>query len=118
MSKSLKMAKGCLGKKVKVVVDRPMGSKHPKGGFVYGANYGYVPDTRAPDGEELDAYFLGVDGPIGEGEGVCIAVIHREDDDDDKLVVVPEGVELADEEIMEAVEFQERYFDSGVARGN
>jgi len=51
-------AKDFLGKEVKVIMDRPLGSKHPKHGFEYEANYGYVPNTISPDGEELDAYYL------------------------------------------------------------
>ncbi|MEI7480142.1 MAG: inorganic diphosphatase, partial [bacterium] len=52
-----------LGKAVQVIMDRPLGSNHPKHGFRYEVNYGFVPDTKAPDGEEIDAYVLGVDIP-------------------------------------------------------
>lgn len=45
----------------------------------------------APDGEDLDAYVLGVDRPLDIFRGLVIAVIHREDDVEDKLVVAPEG---------------------------
>ena len=47
-------------------------------------------DSLSPDGEEFDAYILGVDKPLDQFEGICIAVIHRLNDKDDKLVVVPE----------------------------
>ena len=30
-----------------------MGSRHPKHGFIYPVNYGYVPNTISGDGEEL-----------------------------------------------------------------
>lgn len=63
---SLAIAAEFLGKTVEVVMDRPLGSKHPKHGFVYEANYGYVPGTRSPDGEELEAYFFGVSEPKNE----------------------------------------------------
>jgi inorganic pyrophosphatase len=115
-SESLSIAKNYLGKKVKVIFDRPLGTKHPKHGFVYEVNYGYLPNVGAPDGEDLDAYYLGVITPLEEAEGICIAIIHREDDDDDKLVVVPEGVELTDKEISEAVAFQEQWFNSRIVR--
>jgi len=55
-----------LGKSVKIKIDRSVGSKHPKHGFVYEVNYGFVPGTKAPDGEEIDAYLLGVDKPVDE----------------------------------------------------
>ena len=103
-------AKEFLGKEVEIIIDRPLGSTHPKHGFLYLVNYGYVPNTMAPDGEEIDAYFLGVDEPVKTAKGICIAVIHRLNDDDDSLVVVPEGLEIKDEEIGTAVEFQERFF--------
>ena len=53
LSKSLKIAKRFLGKEVEVVIDRLLGSEHPKHGFLYEVNYGFVPNTKAPDGEEI-----------------------------------------------------------------
>ena len=47
-----------LGKIVNVKMDRPLGTKHPKHGFVYEVNYGFIPNTVSGDGEELDAYVL------------------------------------------------------------
>lgn len=106
-----------LGKIVKVKIDRPLGSKHPKHDMVYKVNYGFVPGTKAPDGEEIDAYVLGVNEPVEEFTGKCIAIIHRLDDNDDKLVVVPENFrEMSDEEILKATNFQEKYFKPTVVR--
>ena len=34
-----------LDKIVTVKTDRPIGAKHPKHGFIYPINYGYIPDT-------------------------------------------------------------------------
>lgn len=113
---SLELAKEQLGKVVQVTMDRPLGSTHPKHGFVYEVNYGYIAGIKAPDGEDLDAYFLGVDAPIQTGEGVCIAIAHRRDNDDDKLIVVPEGVTMSDEEILSAIHFQEQWFDTVIVR--
>ncbi len=95
---------------VRVKIDRPLGSKHPKHGFEYPINYGFVPYTESGDGEELDAYVLMEDKPLKEYVGRCIGVIHRTDDDDDKLIVVPEAFDLADEEIEKEVAFQEKWF--------
>jgi len=105
-----------IGKTVKVVMDRPLGSKHPKHGFVYEVNYGYVPNTISGDGEELDAYVLGVDIPLTKFEGEVIAIIHRLNDDDDKLIVVPKGQKYTDEQIYELVNFQEQWFQSIILR--
>lgn len=105
-----------LGQMVRVVIDRPQGSYHPDHGFAYPVNYGYVPNTLAPDGEELDVYILGITEPLVEFTGRCIALIHRLDDNDDKLVVVPDGVTLTDEAIRAITHFQEQYFHSVIVR--
>ena len=107
MSESLALAKQFLGKEVEVIMDRPLGSKHPKHGFTYEANYGFIEGVKAPDGEELDAYYLGVDQPLERAKGTVIAIAHRKDNDDDKLVIVPDGKDMTDEEILSAVHFQE-----------
>lgn len=109
-SKSLVLAKNYLGKKVKVTVDRKLGEKHPKWGFEYMVNYGYIEGVLAPDGEELDAYILNIDEPVTEFEGIVVAIVHRLDNDDDKLIVIPKGETVSDEEIEKKVEFQEKWF--------
>lgn len=99
-----------LGRIVKVKVDRPLGTAHPKYNFIYPVNYGYIPDTVSCDGEELDAYILGINYPVLEFEGKCIAVIHRLNDDDDKLIVVPQQMFVPDIEIEQQTKFQEQWF--------
>ena len=105
-----------LNRTLSVKIDRPLGSRHPTYGFIYPVNYGYVPHTPAPDGDDLDAYVLGVFEPIEEFTGRCIAVVHRLDDDDDKLIVVPDGKQYSDEQIQALVEFQECFFKSIIVR--
>lgn len=107
-----------LGKIVEVKMDRPMGSKHPKHGFVYPVNYGYIPGTVSGDGEELDAYVLGVFKPLENFKGRVLAIIHRINDDDDKLVVVPDGVNYTNAKIKALTEFQEKWFKSRILRKN
>lgn len=106
-----------LGKKVKVIVDRPMGSRHPKyKSLIYPINYGYLPGTKSPDGEEIDAFIVGVDKPLKEFEGVVIGIVHRFDDNEEKLVVAPEGTDFSKEEIEKLIYFQEKYFNSKVIK--
>ena len=105
-----------LGKTICIKIDRPFGSKHPKHGFIYPVNYGYVPNTISGDGEELDAYLLGVFTPVDEYMGKCIAIIHRTNDNDDKLVVVPKDKEYSNDAINALVEFQEQYFEHIIIR--
>ena len=109
-------AREYLGKIVDVKIDRQLGSKHPKHGFIYPVNYGYIPGTISPDGEELDAYIVGVYEPVEEFKGHVIAIIHRTNDDDDKLVVAPKGINYSDDAIRAMTEFQERFFESIIIR--
>ncbi len=105
-----------LGRTIRCHVDRPLGSRHPEWGFIYPVNYGFVPGQPAPDGEGLDVYILGVFEPLTKFTGRCIAVLHRLDDEDDKLILVSEGKDYTDEQIMALVEFQERFFKSVIIK--
>lgn len=104
-----------IGKTVKVVVDRPLGTYHPEyKNIYYTLNYGYIPGLTAPDGEEQDAYILGIDIPVAEFTGKVVAIIHRLDDVEDKWVVAPENVSFTEDEIMNLVSFQEKYFKTEI----
>ena len=107
-----------LDKTLEVTIDRPLGSKHPKHGFIYPVNYGYVPNTISGDGEELDCYILGIYEPIEAFKGKCIAIIHRLNDNDDKLIIVPENKSFSNNEIRVLTEFQEQYFKSEIIRSS
>ena len=113
-SKSLRMCRKYLGKKVTIIIDQAYGTYYE--GARYEQNYGYVPGTKAPDGEGLDAYYIGPQGPLKKVTGTCIAIIHRYDDDDDKLILVPEGTSLTDEQIETAVNFREKLFPHCIIR--
>lgn len=107
-----------IGEIVRVVVDRPLGSCHPQWTELwYPLNYGYIPGIMAPDGEEQDAYILGVDQPVQEFTGRVIAVIRRRDDVEEKWVVAPDGCLFSREEIRRQTWFQERFFDSEIWMG-
>ena len=99
-----------LGKPVHVEVDRPIGHVHK--GMVYPVNYGFIPGLMARDGEEQDAYILGVTQPVEAFDGIVIGAVCRRDDVEDKLVVAPAGMEFHQGQIAQAVHFQEQYFDT------
>lgn len=104
-----------IGETVTVTIDRPLGTCHPEHpDLYYPVNYGYIEGVIGGDGEEQDAYVLGVDVPVESFTGTVIAVIHRNDDVEEKWVVCPEGLFFTREEIMALVSFQEQYFDSSV----
>lgn len=107
-----------LGKIINIKIDRPLGTKHPKYDFTYPINYGFVPDTISGDGEEIDAYVIGPKIPLDSFVGYCCAIIHRLDDDDDKLIIVPQGQNLTDEEIEKEISFQEKWFKHIIIRKN
>ncbi len=108
-----------LGKIVSIQIDRPIHSKHPKHNFIYELNYGFIPNTLAPDGEEIDAYLIGIDEPIETFTGKCIAVIHRLNDEDDKLIIIPKSSDNIPDGIIRALtNFQEQFFQSKIIREN
>lgn len=101
-----------LGTTVHVEVDRPIGYVH--GNIRYPINYGYIPGMMAADGEEQDAYILGIQEPIAAFNGRVVGAVCRGNDVEDKLVVAPERAVFHQGQIAEAVHFQEQYFDSFV----
>ena len=104
-----------IGNTVRVIVDRPLGTNHPKHKDIYySVNYGYIPGIMASDGEEQDAYILGINEPVKEFVGKVIAIIHRIDDAEDKWVVAPDGISLTEDEIVRQVAFQEQFFKTEI----
>ncbi len=101
-----------LGKQVTVIIDRPMCSKHPKHDMYYPINYGYIPNTKANDGEEIDAYIIGEFEPLKTYMGYVIAIINRLNDNEDKLVVSKLQNHYTKEQIEALTQFQERFFES------
>lgn len=77
-----------------ITVDRPHGSHHPDHpSIIYPIDYGYVNDTMATDGHELDVF-------VGSAEtglvGTMITLDHRKGDTEFKLIynATPEEVYL------------------------
>lgn len=104
-----------IGQIVQVTIDRPLGTYHPKHkDLLYPVNYGYIPGVIAADGEEQDAYVLGVGEPVAEFTGRVVAIIHRFDDIEEKWVVAPDGASFTKDEIMREVAFQEQFFQTEI----
>ena len=105
-----------LGETVEMIIDRPIGYVHVTKGVTlhYTINYGYIPGVMGGDGEEQDVYLMGVDQPVERFTGRIIATVRRRDDNEDKFVAAPEGMEFHQAQIMEAIHFVEKYFDSKV----
>ncbi|MCR5185784.1 MAG: inorganic diphosphatase [Clostridia bacterium] len=109
-------SKDFINKVVEVIIDRPIGSKHPEYDSIYPLNYGYIPNTISGDGEELDCFILGINEKMEKFTGKCIALIHRLDDNEDKLVIAPEGKNYTTSDIKALTDFQEKYFNSIIIR--
>lgn len=107
-----------LGKHVNLIIDRPLGSKHPKYNFIYPLNYGYIPNTISGDNEEIDAYVIGEFNPLEKYEGYVLAIIKRKNDIEDKLVVCNDLNKYNKDQIKALVEFQERFFESTILMFN
>ena len=101
-----------IGEIVTVIVDRPLGSYHPRAvDIYYPINYGYVENIIAGDGSEQDAYILGVDKAVSTFTGKIVAIIHRNNDVEDKWIVCPEEMNFSEEEVRAATHFVEQFFD-------
>ena len=104
-----------IGDIVTVTVDRPLGSYHPEyKDMYYPINYGYIEGIMAPDGEEQDAYILGVDKPVEKFTGKIIAIVHRKDDVEEKWVVCSENTTFSKKEIEKQIQFQEKFYQSEI----
>lgn len=104
-----------LGKIVEIKIDRSIGSVHTKhNDLIYPINYGYIPNVLGGDGEELDVYLLGVNEPVTSYKAKIIGIAHREDDVEDKLIAAPEGMIFYQNEIADAIEFQEKYYKTKI----
>ena len=110
------LVKSYLGKTIEIKIDRPIGYVHKKENYslTYPINYGYLPGVIGGDGEELDVYLLGVDKPVTEYRVKIIGIAHREDDVEDKLIAAPVGLNFTKEEIEQAINFQEQYYETHI----
>lgn len=100
-----------IGKTVTGVVDRPMGSAHPRHPkMIYPINYGYAEGVFAGDGAEQDVYLFGTEKPLERFEGKVIAVWHRFNDVEDKWIVSLNREDFSDEKIAGDISFQEQFF--------
>lgn len=98
-----------IGNTFEVVIDRPLGSTHPKyPDIIYPLNYGYIEGIMAGDNENQDAYILGIDEPINSYIGKLIGVVIRIDDNETKWIISNE--DFSEKQILEKIYFQEKYF--------
>lgn len=63
----------------RIVIDRPRGTAHPHyPSFIYPLDYGYVADTMAPDGHEIDVW-RGTTGTGRIDAILCTVDLHNMD---------------------------------------
>jgi Inorganic pyrophosphatase len=110
-----------LGQRVRVVVDRPLGSVHPRHpDLIYPVNYGEIPGTLSGDGHPIDADLFGWEEPTegGRRRSDCRRAGRGRRRRQAKLVVAREGTCWTDEAIWQAAEFQERLFRTRLLRSD
>lgn len=111
------MQKHYIGKEFEVKIDRPLGSAHPKyKNCIYPINYGYLPNTVAGDGKEIDVYVIRENSPQSKLKVKIVAAILRENDVEFKLVAAPidKSENVTIDEIKIATNFMEQYFKSSI----
>ncbi|MCP4120879.1 MAG: inorganic pyrophosphatase [Bacteroidetes bacterium] len=102
-----------LNKTYDIVIDRPLGSRHPKfKETIYPINYGFIPNTQAEDQEPVDVYVIDALEPLEKCNVRIIGIITRNDDNEKKLIGCISNKKFSKKEIIGIVKFQERYFDS------
>jgi hypothetical protein len=107
-----KEAERVVGNGYKAIMDRPAVAEHPKHkGLIYPINYGYIPDLIAGDGEEQDVYIIDSHEPLSEATVKIIAVVFRKNDNENKWVGTVGNRLYSTNEIKQAINFQERYYD-------
>ena len=111
-----RLVQSYLGQTVTIEIDRPIGYVHKKADrtLTYPINYGYIPGVLGGDGEELDVYLLGVDKPLTQCTCRIIGIVYRENDVEDKLIAAPDGMIFYQNDIAEAIHFQEQYYKTHV----
>jgi len=98
-----------------VTIDRLLGSKHPKFGWIYPVNYGFIPNTKAEDNLEIDVYIIDSKKPLKETKVKIIGIVYREDDIESKLIGITDTtIRYTLNEIYERIEFQEQFFNSKI----
>ena len=111
------MPRNYIGRQVKIEIDRPIGSKHPKfKDCIYPINYGFIPNTMAGDGMEIDVYLIRENKPQKNIKAKIVGVILRENDVEYKLVAAPINnyKNVTEEEVKNATHFIEQYFKSTI----
>jgi len=99
-----------IGDKFKVCVTHPIGSIFESNeNIIFKVNYGEIEGVLDAEGNPQKAYILGVDEPVSEYEGRLIAIVHRTNDLENIWVI--SNFHYSKEEIKNAIDFMEKYFN-------
>ena len=99
-----------IGKTVHVIVDHPLGSMHPTLAVYYPVNAGYAILNE----ETADSYVIGPNEPLDAFTGTVCGIIYRRNSDRIRLIVCRTGEIPDKEKIIQAVGFEEQYFETRI----
>ena len=107
-----------IGNTYHILIDRPIGSIHPKHPTIqYPINYGFIDGLMGGDDEEQDVYVIDSTEAQEEAVVTIIAVVCRLDDVETKWVgALDDSKTYTDEEIMEIIHFQEQFYTIEIKR--
>lgn len=110
------LARNQLGKVVTVIIEAPYGSYHPT---IFDArlpyNFGYVKqDLTVEDMQFQDAYVIGPEEPLDTFTGVVIGIVYHKEDEKSRWIVVPRGMMIKRDEIIQLIGLEEQYYDTKI----
>lgn len=102
-----------LNKKMKIEIDRPIGTLHPKReNIYYPINYGFVPGLMGGDDEEQDVYVIDSKVNSKRTEVKIIGIVMRLDDIESKWIgVESDNFKYSRSDIKSIINFQEQYYE-------
>lgn len=102
-----------LGKYVRITVTKPIHTKNKQYGFEYLLNFGVLEGAGKLNNDIFGAYIMGMSKPVRSFDGRVVAVIKRAQGGR-LLVVAPRTHRYIKSQILRAVNFAEKYFESTV----
>lgn len=107
---AITIAQENIGKTFKVIINRPVGSEHPKyKNHFYPINYGCV--DNFVENKEIEIYIIDSIEPLNEAIVKIIGIVFRKNDDEIKGIGIVGKDDYTINDIKNHILFQEQYYD-------